>query len=1177
MRTTSKVSLLALSLTLCVALGATTFGQAVYGSVFGTVTDSSGAAVPNAKVTFTEVSKNVTVSTQTNQDGNYTQTRLVPGVYRVRVEATGFKAGIIESVTVSVDTSSSANLQLQTGQISEEVTITTDAPLLKTDRADVATTFEQKQVTELPILDRNYTKFLLLTPGTQQLGWQHASSENPQGSVQIIVNGQPFHGTGFQLDGTDNRDPILGIIVINPTLESVTETKVTSQNYDAEFGVATAGVATAQTKSGSNDFHGAAFLFRRNDETSARNPFSQSKTNETTGKFIPDTLWNQFGGAFGGRIIKDKLFFFGDYQGTRRKNGGSVLTTVPTTLARTGNLSEYLGEVILSEEDRNGDGQRDPIMVPTVSGALVPLRQNMIFDPTSSTGLAGRLAFDGNTIPTGRLSQQALRLINQLPLPNRPGTDLNYAASGIEVFDSDQWNTRQDWYLSEKFHVFGRYSFADFTRGGPGAFGDLLGGPAFDNIFFSGQSKVRNHSVATGFDYTINDRLLTDFRFGFFRYKVSVRPNGVGTSPAGDAGIPGLNLDELFTSGMPAFYINEASDNRRVRFGYALDVNQCNCPLDQNESQVQFVGNVSYLSGNHNFKFGADVRHARNLRVPSDSHRAGELRFNRERTQGANGGGLGIGTYLLGDVSSFVRYTSTSTEARERQNRQFFYGQDTWRVTPKLTINYGLRWELIHPEYVNEPGNGGFLDLATGEIRVGGVGPIDLSGNNQMNYKHFAPRLGVAYQWKDKTVIRLGYGRSYDIGVFGSVFGHSVTQNLPVLAAQGLNPANNFESVFTLASGPPAPVFPQPDPQTGRFPLPNGIFTRARPEQIKLPTLDAWNATVQHQLTQSLALEAAYVGNKGTNTFTGFGPAFSINQPRVEGFRAAGDPRGSGLSTNERRPFFGQFGWAQDIDFFCNCASSSYHALQTKATKRFSNGFSMLAHYTWSKAFNYDGGYFPFDAKLNYGPTDTDRKHTFVVSSLYELPFGKGKKFLGGASRLGDLLIGGWQVNQITTISSGLPFSPSYADCGADRDTGPCRPNLVGEVANGGDRNLFFTTTGGRGLGRAPGDPGDLEPFINPGQTIGPWQRPIPGTFGNAPRNSLRGPSYFNTDFSLIKSLSFTENFRGQFRAEVFNFFNNVNLGQPNGCVDCGDGGRITGIASGSTMRQMQFSIRLEF
>src|SRR5215470_9883715 len=335
MMTSRKVGLFALSLLICCAFAVPTPGQAVYGNIFGTVTDARGGVVPNAKVTITEVSKNVSVTTQTNQDGNYTQTRLIPGVYRVRVEASGFKTGVIESVSVSVDTASTANLQLQPGQVAEEVTITAESALLKTDRADVATTFEQKQVTELPIFDRNYTKFLLLTPGTQQLGWQHASSENPQGSVQIIVNGQPFHGTSFQLDGTDNRDPILGIIVINPTLESVTETKITSQNYDAEFGRAIAGVVTAQTKSGSNNFHGSLFEFRRSDATQARDPFTQTKPNPVTGRFIPSTMWNQFGASVGGPIIKNKLFFFGDYQGTRRKTGNSVLTSIPTALVHS--------------------------------------------------------------------------------------------------------------------------------------------------------------------------------------------------------------------------------------------------------------------------------------------------------------------------------------------------------------------------------------------------------------------------------------------------------------------------------------------------------------------------------------------------------------------------------------------------------------------------------------------------------------------------------------------------------------------------------------------------------------------------------------------------------------------------------------------------------------------------
>src|SRR5262245_40999300 len=256
MRTTSKVSPFALSLTLCLTLVAatfgTTFGQAVYGSVFGTVTDSSGAAVPIAPVTITKHGTNVSETTRKNGSCYYTQTRLIPGTYRIKVEASSFKAAVIEAVVVNVDTASTANVTLQAGQVSEQITITADAPLLKTDRADVATTFEARQISDLPIVDRNFTKFILLTPGTQQLGWQHAASENPQGSIQTMVNGQHFSGTGYQLDGTENRDPILGIIVINPNFEAIGETKITSQNYDAEFGQATAGVVSVSTKSGTN-------------------------------------------------------------------------------------------------------------------------------------------------------------------------------------------------------------------------------------------------------------------------------------------------------------------------------------------------------------------------------------------------------------------------------------------------------------------------------------------------------------------------------------------------------------------------------------------------------------------------------------------------------------------------------------------------------------------------------------------------------------------------------------------------------------------------------------------------------------------------------------------------------------------------------------------------------------
>jgi hypothetical protein len=1102
------------------ALSISTRAQAVYGSIFGTVTDPQGAVVGNASVTITDLTKNVTSTVQVNESGNYNVTHLIPGRYLVKIEAQGYKTSNQE-VEVKADVSARVDIALEVGAVTEQVTVSagTQELGLKTDRADVATSFNQRQLTELPILDRNFTKFLLLTPGTQQLGWQHASSENPQGSVQIMVNGQHFSGTSFQLDGTDNQDPILGIIVINPTLEGTTESKITTQNYDAEFGLAIAGVVTAQTKSGSNDLHGSLFEFRRNDVTSARNPFSQSTRNSLTGKFIPDTLWNQFGGSAGYRILKDTNFIFGDYQGTRRKNGGSVLTTVPTALARTGDLSEY---------GRN------------------------IYDPLTGSSIGvGRTAFSNRRIPANRLSQQALALINQLPLPNLPGFENNYSASGVEAFNTDQFNIRDDHYLSKTFHVFGRYSFARFKKSGPGAFGELLGGPAFDNIFFSGTSDVRNQSLATGFDKTVNANTITDFRFGFFRYRVAVLPGGVGTSPASDLGIPGLNVDEFFTSGMPDFGIRGPGG---FRVGYSLDVNQCNCPLDQQEQQFQFVNNWSFLRSNHTYKTGADIRYAMNLRVPSDAHRAGQLRFEEGRTsdfqQDAQGrvtvkdNGLGIATFLLGDVSNFQRYVGRTTTAAERQRRWFFYGQDTWRATQKLTINYGLRWELIFPERVKENGDGSLLNLETGELFVGGVGEVNRHFNVNTSYKAFAPRLGIAYQWRDKTVIRGGYGRSFDVGVFGSIFGHTVTQNLPVLSAQDLS-TSGFNRVFTLASGPPAPIFVDP-PSNGRIPLPDKVFARARPFTQTLPTVDAWNLTVQHQLGNNTSVEAGYVGNKGTHVFAGNGPAFNINQPVSDLSKPNAD---------DRKPFFNRFGWSQGIDFYCNCADNRYNALQTKIETRFS-GLSILAHYTLAAAKFNDSDYFIHDRSLGRGPTDEDRKHLIFFSEVWDIPVGRGKKFLGDTSRVTDLILGGWQVNTVTTWASGLPFTPSVSGANCSVNSGPCRPDLVGDSEGDKNRNNWFKVGIGAGT---------------------PWAKADTGLFGNVGRNTLRGPSFFNTDLSLFKSFRPTEGTKLEFRVESFNLFNHVNLANPDSCVDCPNGGKITGLAAGTQMRQFQFGLRFTF
>jgi hypothetical protein len=1136
----------------------------VYGSILGTVTDPQGAAVAGAKVTVLNQRKGTSDTTTTNADGNYSATHLIPDIYTVRVEAPGFKVSEQKDIVVSADVGVRADIQFQVGGAQETVEVTAEAPQLKTDRADVATIFNEQAVEDLPLFKRNFTQLVLASPGTQTMGWSHASSENPQGSLQTKVNGQTFAGTGFQLDGTDNRDPILGIIVINPTLESVTEAKITSQNYDAEFGQAIAGVVASQTRSGSNTIHGTAFGFRRSDATLARDPFTQANRDPLTNRFIPPSLYGQFGAAIGGPIKKDRLFYFGDYQGTRSKLGSSFRQTVPTALVRStcGNASSLICD--LSEYPAQ------------------------IYDPATGDPLtgSGRTPFAGNIIPSDRLSPQAVALLNQFPNPSSDDLIANFTVGGTGVFNNDQFNVRIDDQTTSKIHTFGRYSLARYSQTGNTAFGQL-GGIGFAQGGFGGTSKSRNQSLAAGFDYALGSTLLTDFRFGYVRYHVNVAPNGVGTTPASDVGIPGLNLGDTFTSGQPAYFIGssggDGADTGAIgrtggisNFGFGLGVNRCNCPLEETEDQFQIVNNWTKIFGNHQLKFGGDIRFARNLRVPSDRHRSGELTFADKRTSNGGTGGVALATFLLGDVTNFTRYVSTSTDAAERQKRWFFYGQDTWRATPKLTVSYGLRWEIYNPESVNGKGKGGFLDLNTGNLRVAGFGNIGNNFNVENNFKNFAPRLGIAYQITPKTVIRMGYGRSYDIGVFGSIYGHAVTQNLPVLAVQDIPASSQTDAVFTLASGPPAQTFPVV-PDDGLLPLPNEVFARSRPNRMRLARLDAYNVTVQHQFTRTISAEIGYVGNRGHGFYQN-NPAVNINQPRIEGFCNPDlQPGCEPVSTDERKPFFRRFPGRllrQGIDFFGNDAQNNYNSLQAKVDKRFASGLQFVAHYTWSKSLDHDSGYFNIDPKVNYGPDDFNRKHVFSLSAVYDLPFGKGRHYMGNASRVVDLLIGGFQLNTTTNWSSGLPWSASYANCGADQDVGVCRPILIGSLKTevGSFNPLtqkvpFFTP---------------VPTLANPGDSSGAFLRPQIASFGSG-RNAFTGPSFFNSDISLFKNFSITERVKGQFRFEMFNAFNHVNLRNPNNCIDCGgDSGLITGTAptrgpSDPTMRELNFGMKFTF
>ncbi len=1124
--------------------------QAVYGSISGTVTDSTGAAVPKAKVTIADTGKGVTFAAATNESGNYNQTHLIAGVYEVRVEAPGFDTFVQRNVNVQVDTVVQVNARLTVGAVGEVVNVSAEAPLLKTERADVSDTLTQKAVMDLPVLGRDMSKLYFLVPGVQASGTT-AASEQPQDIYRPNIGGQYWGGIAFQLDGTDNRESVLGEPVITPNMDAVSELKITTTAYDAEFGQASQAVIAAQTKSGSNDLHGSAFWFRRDQHGAARDPFAQARPIPgTDGQFIPPSLWNQFGGSFGGPIQKDKTFYFADYQGTRQKNGGSVLTRVPTAAERAGDLSD-LG---------------------------VP-----IWNPCNGTDCnvapAARQQFANASIPSSLLSPQSQALLACIPLPNVPdatGAAPNYAASGAGIVNWDGFDVRVDRYQSEKLHMFGRYSLLQVNQTVPGAFGFEAGGPQFPTTAFAGAASLRDQSLSYGADYIFRPNLLADFRFGFFRYRVFVNPNGLGTSPAKDAGIPGLNVDNYYTSGMPYFNMTGTGG---FNFGYSLSNNSCNCPLNEQENEFQWVGNITHTHGNHTLKYGADLRYQQNLRVPSDSHRAGQLTFDPTTTEGPNGGGLSMASFLLGQVQSFTRYVSNSTDAAERQNRLFSYVQDSWRITPKLTINYGLRWEIYFPQYVNGKDQGGYQDLATGEVLVAGENGIGLDGNVRTDYKHFAPRLGIAYQATNKTVIRTGYGRSYDVGVFGVSFGHNVTQNLPVLANQSLNPSNPWLSVFSLNQGPPslAPstiLASQPKGPTNNPLLPNGIAPNVLPltsdRTMRLPTVDAWNFTIEHQFTPSTVLSVAYVGNKGYHVTAG-GTNYNINQPTIVGFGT--------LSTNQRRLFYNKFGWTQSIKYFADDSSVKYNSLQVRGEKRFASGLMFQGNFTWASAFDYANDYFFWNPDIDYGRENGVRRFVFNLNHVYELPFGRGKKYLSNASRPLDYIAGGWQISGIWLWESGIPFTPSYADCGKDEDTGPCRPNIVGDasVSDPGPNGWFAVAPAG-----TSGDgciaTAKATPELNAnGCTRGPWSRPAPGTFGNVARNSFFGPRLFNADASLSKRFDITERVNAQFRAELYNAFNHVNLGQPTATVDSTTAGKIFGIASLAQMRKWQFGLRVAF
>jgi hypothetical protein len=1115
--------------------------QAVSGNVDGTVTDASGAAIPNASVSIKDLDRGALLRTVTNGEGNYSQIHLLAGHYEVKVEREGF-AAFTANVTVQVDATTRVDATLSPAGEQSTITVTDESPLLMTDRAEVSTTLTNSELQGLPVLDRNVTNLLLVIPGAQLNSWQHAASENPQQGIQANVNGQFFTSNGFLLDGTENQSAILGIAVINPNIDSLQDFKVTTSNYDAEFGSASGALLQATTASGTNQFHGTLFEFLRNNITNAADPFTLQN---------PPIRWNQFGGSLGAPVLKNRLFGFFDYQGTRRRTGGSLITTVPTAAERGGDLTALLGDYICADGSTSSSPCPNPFLVPTTEGSQTPARAGLVFDPSSGSGSGvGRAAYTQKGLPNiVPVAGPIANLLKDLPLPNR-GSDVfnNFVSSGSQRFDSDQYDGRVDYSLFSQYHLFARYTLADFNNYSPAAFGDLAGGPSAFN--FSGDSVDRNQSVAVGFDHALSSTLQTDFRFGFYRYRIRVQPNGVGTTPATDAGLTGLNTGTPETSGMPAFYIN---GNGGFDFGYALGVNDCNCPLKETENHFQWVNNWIKQLGNHSLKWGADLRRAQQQRIPSDSHRSGEITFNDSTTGNADadnlaGGqastGSALASFLVADPSSFARYfTGVGFHPGLRQTRLFFFGQDSWRVTPKLTVNYGLRWEDYLPQTAASPGGAGSFDPTTGEVLAAGIGSVPSNMGVKAFNLGFAPRVGLSLQFTKNSVLRAGVGRSFNPSGLGAIFGQGADYNPPVTNPQNVGQTNPYTPDFDLLAGPPAVPNP-PVGSTGRYPLPDGIsvyYYTYPADSYRIPEAYFWNMALETEFTHSLAFELAYVGNVGRHLF------LSVNENQAVPGPGDYDPR---------RPFYSKFGLEQGLYQTCNCDTSGYNALQSKLQQRLSHGIDFLVTYTWSKAMDNSegGGGFAnnYDVRASHGPASWDRTNEVTLEHNLELPFGADRRWKLGNNKIAETIAGGWRLSGTHNFGSGLPFTPTVSNAPLlNADFNYVNADVVGNPnVSGPSRTQWF----------------------NPAAFSAPQ---TPYRNGTARRDSLRGPKLAVSNLSISKNLLPMEGKSLEFRAEAFNVFNHVNLGNPNSTVDNFAAGQITNVEV--AMRQMQFALHFHF
>ncbi len=1090
------------------------WGQAVSATLLGNVTDDTGASVANAEVQILESATGIPHAGVTNESGNFTFPDLTPGTYTVSVESKGFKKETRESVDVVVNTTTRVDMVLQPGNVTESVIVTSAPAIMQTDRADVSANIEAHTLASVPIsVNQNFQTLLTLVPGVGPPVFQHSQFFNAASSIQTEVNGQPREGNSYQIEGIDDDERTGLLQMLIPPVQAIQTVDVSTANYEAELGRAVGAVTNVSIRSGTNQFHGSASEYLQNSEFQARSYFN---------KGVGHLAYNYFGGQVGGPIIRDKLFFYGDYYRSPDHEANSNILTIPPTQWYTPNAAGFID----------------------LSGPLSSSGKGQVYDPAtgSATG-AGRTPFPNNQIPFSRVNPVSLNLLKLLPAPNANlSTNLTAPTNNFSINlpfqkTTTRYDIKIDYQITAKDHLSGRYNRDNVDIFQAPAFGAAGGGPAQGAFAGTGTSGI--YSTGLNYDRAFSGTLLTEARIGVANYGNRAVPTGYGTDYATQAGIPGVNISQ-FTSGQVGILLSPTDFSSPI-IGYSASL-----PWIRAETNIDGVNHWTKIIRNHTIKFGVDVRriHDDLLQDQTFSPR-GAITFAENNTSepGAQTNVANEIASILFDVPMQVGRDINTYFPAYRQWWFFAFAGDKWQVNPKLTADVGLRWEFYPPATPKSAGGFSNYDPTTNSLVVAGVGGNPSNLGLQTRYTYFAPRFGLAYRASEQTVVRGGFGISYtpfedntyayNYPVRANNSYQQLTQYTPALESDNITP-------ITFQAGFPAPT---------EINVPrNGIITNAPaqaynviPKDYHNPYVESWNVAVQQALPQQFTMQVAYVANHGVH----IGSSQNINLPPALGLGNAGDPE------------YVAFKRSAATNVYFLGFSSNYQSLQLQLNRRFAKSLGVTTSFTWGKGLGYqtadDGSlYFWIDQRHNYAPNDYDHRLNFEESLIYALPFGPGRQWLN--SGVASSVLGGWQIAALVSLYSGLPFNVS-ANAGT-----------INTPGQGQNANLVapFHALHGIGPGHNWFDPSS---FAQPAGCPKTGACPVAygSVLGNVARNAYYGPGYIQDNLSVFKTFAIWESVSLEVRADAFQLSNSPQFASPQSSITSTTFGQVTSTISSGT------------